>query len=105
MQSPYIQLVNLSSKCDTDLGNIDAIAIGNGDISMRAYKPRDNLVRFAHLTTMSSAECEHRTKKHNNSFAIICAEPKNDACVAHGDSGNELSRDLLGEKSVVSLYE
>lgn len=71
-----------------DLENIDVIAIGNGDISMGGYEPDDHIVRYVYLTTLSSEECARRMKDHNNTNSIICADPKDGACVGHGDSGN-----------------
>lgn len=85
---PQAQPINLSLKCDSDLDNIDVVAIGNGATVASMQMTGDSILHHVYLKTMSSDECKNRLKRHTNElFAVICADPHEGKYVYHGDSG------------------
>lgn len=78
----------MSTKCSKDLDNINVIAIGNGAAIVSVNMTGDSILRHVYLTTMPTAECQSRLKRHTNEpFSVICAEPNEGKYVYHGDSG------------------
>lgn len=90
-QNAYIQPVSFSSKCGTDLDNIDVIAIGNGRTSLSFWETPDHVLRHAYLKTISSDECLERVKaRHKGPYSVICVNPNDGAGCARGDSGEAI---------------
>lgn len=83
--SSHVQPVNLPTKCNDDLENIDGIAMGIGLSSFNGSF--DFLLRHTHIRTMSSADCANRLNNHKRSDSMLCAEPNSGQGIFRGDSG------------------
>lgn len=89
--SSLVQSIPLT-ECGDDVSNIDVIALGNGATSVY-YGREDMLLRLVYLTTMTSADCENRLRRHKKRFSVICAEQNEfGGRVWNGDSGGPLLR-------------
>lgn len=85
VSNAFFQPVNISTKCGTDLDNIDVVAVGKGKTAFNG--DLDFVLRHVHAKIMPSAECEDYSKKFNETMHVMCAEPLNGSYLLHGDLG------------------
>lgn len=82
----FIHPIKLPNDCGQKLGNVDAIAVGNGKTSLNGQD--DNvLLRYALLKVLPQQFCSRSFPFIGNRKSIICAISPFGQSISKGDSG------------------
>lgn len=88
----FIAPAKLPTKCHYNFGDVDVIAVGNGQKSKDSYGSGDLLMRHIYLKTMSFDDSLDGLEDFSEPHTVICTEPISDRSIFYGDSGIYMSK-------------